>query len=456
MKGHNLLPVQFADRMRSLLGCEYEDFQQCYLQQPVSGIRANTLKISSNALDEMLNIPLRPVPWCGEGFYYDDSFRPGKSIFYHAGLYYIQEPSAMSPGSVVDVAPGMRVLDICAAPGGKSTQLAARLQGSGVLVSNDISASRCKALVKNIELAGITNAVITTETPKKLAGVFPCWFDRILVDAPCSGEGMFRKDSDAARMWALHKSETCAAMQRDILSHAAAMLAPEGRLLYSTCTFAPMENEQMIKEFLDNNGDFELLPIPSEHFGFDVGRPGFANGWSDAAKTARIWPHLAEGEGHFIAYMQKNGDAGQACNDTTSSGSPPSHFKEFCEEVGMEEPNGQFVLNGNSLYLLPMGLPSFRGVRLARSGFYLGELKTKRFEPSQAFAMGLRYNEVQNTVNFLRDDERVSRYLKGESFDIGLNGSGWFLVCLEDYPLGWGKLQYGRLKNKYLKGWLMQ
>lgn len=267
------IPEAFAARMKSLLSEEeYRAFIASYMEPRRQGLRVNRLKLSPDTLLARVDWPLSPVPWTEDGFYYPENLRPAKHPYYHAGLYYIQEPSAMSPASVLDVHPGERVLDLCAAPGGKTTQLAASLQGEGILVTNDNNPNRVKALVKNVELYGIRNAVVTNETPDKLAVVFPEYFDKILVDAPCSGEGMFRKEPDMMKSWSETAIEACCGMQRSILMDAARMLRPGGRLLYSTCTFAPEENEQMIAEFLDRHPDFSVVPVYM-HEGWEKGRP---------------------------------------------------------------------------------------------------------------------------------------------------------------------------------------
>lgn len=334
------LPPLFVQRMQDLLGDEFQSFLDSYQESPHAGIRINTLKISDQDFQHITPFALRSIPWCPTGYYVEEGTRPGKHPYYHAGLYYIQEPSAMAPVEALEVQPGDRVLDLCAAPGGKSTQIAAALRGQGILVTNDISADRTKALAKNMELYGVRNAVVLNETPEHIAAQFPGFFNKILVDAPCSGEGMFRKDEDMARQWANHSVERCAIMQQDILNIVAKMLAPGGRIVYSTCTFAPEENERSIAVFLDQHADFQVTtPRQAEHF---------ASGHSDwahqveqelqagtsvlsgtaldtdsdtqyqsistasleqTANSARLWPHRIEGEGHYICVLDHQGEA---------------------------------------------------------------------------------------------------------------------------------------------------
>ncbi|MFD1888554.1 RsmB/NOP family class I SAM-dependent RNA methyltransferase [Paenibacillus wenxiniae] len=326
------LPPQFLQRMKQLLGKEYEAFLQSYEQSPRAGLRVNTLKISNEQFRSKSPFELRPIPWCETGYYLNAEARPGKHPYYYSGLYYIQEPSAMSPVEALQVEPGDRVLDLCAAPGGKSTQIAAALQGQGVLVTNDLSADRIRALGKNLELSGVRNAIVLNETPDRIAARFEGFFDKILVDAPCSGEGMFRKDEDAARQWLHHSVESCSIMQRDILRTVARMLAPGGRIVYSTCTFAPEENERSIAVFLDQHPEFRATrPAGSEHFqpgqstwaarveqelaeGRSVlnamaagEQPPSAEAIAQTDHTVRLWPHHIEGEGHYLAVLDHTG-----------------------------------------------------------------------------------------------------------------------------------------------------
>ncbi|WP_411345962.1 RsmB/NOP family class I SAM-dependent RNA methyltransferase [Paenibacillus sp. WLX1005] len=327
------LPPPFVQRMQQLLGTEFEDFIRSYEQSPRAGLRVNTLKISNEQFREISPFDLRPIPWCETGYYINADARPGKHPYYYTGLYYIQEPSAMSPVEALQVQPGDRVLDLCAAPGGKSTQIAAALQGQGLLVTNDLSAERTRALAKNMELYGVRNAVILNESPDRIAEKFNGFFDKILVDAPCSGEGMFRKDDDAARQWLNHSVEKCAIMQKDILQTVARMLAPGGRIVYSTCTFAPEENERSIAVFLDNHPHFQVTrPVGSDHFlsgrsdWAEMVEQELAAGQSvlnemaahapvsqaslkQTADTVRLWPHHLEGEGHYIAVLDDMSDS---------------------------------------------------------------------------------------------------------------------------------------------------
>lgn len=301
--------------MRTLLQDDYDSYAAC-LEQPMHhGIRINTMKISVEEFLKINPFHLRPVPWCENGFYYDETLdKPSKHPYYFAGLYYIQEPSAMTPAHVLPVEAGDRVLDICAAPGGKSTELAAKLHGTGLLVSNDISASRAKALLKNLEVFGAENALIISEAPYKLAERFHEYFDKILIDAPCSGEGMFRKSASMITAWENNGNQLFADLQRSILDQVVTMLKPGGMLLYSTCTFAPLENEQSIEYLLSLDDRLELVDFhPYE--GFDHGHPEWGNTGNETLKRcARLWPHKIEGEGHFVCLVKKQGDRDNRAN----------------------------------------------------------------------------------------------------------------------------------------------
>lgn len=441
------LPLAYINEMKALLGAEYEDYLASFEEVRLYGLRANTLKISPAELAEKGEFSLSPVPWCESGFYYVEGERPAKHPYYHAGLYYLQEPSAMTPGAMIPVEEGDFVLDICAAPGGKTTQLAARLNGTGLLISNDISAGRAKALLKNVEISGITNAIVMSEPPKKLAERFSGFFDKILIDAPCSGEGMFRKEPDMVKSWNEELLTFCREQQADILEHCASMLKTGGMILYSTCTFAKMENEDSIQTFLDNHPEFTLVPLEKSW--------GFAPGCEPLTECVRLYPHKIKGEGHFLALLQKTGEPTPCSTPTEASIGEKElePFRQFAKETLTGKWKGTFQIYGDSLCLLPEGAPATKGLRVLRSGWQLGTLKKGRFEPSQAFAMGLKKEEVQNVLDLSLSDERVIRYLKGETLEAPEAKDGWTLVCVDGYPLGWGKTQKGRLKNKYAVGW---
>lgn len=331
------LPASFLEKMSVLLKEDFDDFMASYNKPRYYGLRINTLKINE---DEFLKRSpfasrLEPVPWAEHAFYYEEQDRPGKHPHYHAGMYYIQEPSAMVPVELLDVHPGHRVLDLCAAPGGKSTQIASKLRGKGVLVTNDLATERTKALAKNIELAGVRNAVVLNEHPAVIAEAFEGWFDRVLVDAPCSGEGMFRKNDSMIQEWENYSVERCSAMQRDILDEVAKMVAPGGKIVYSTCTFSPEENEEQVARFLARAPQFSIVQVES-NWGWANGQPQWVSAeiadqlseqqLKSIEGTIRLWPHRIKGEGHFVAVLQREGEPRSDLNALLQEGEGTLHW----------------------------------------------------------------------------------------------------------------------------------
>ncbi len=447
------LPVAFEEEMQRLLGDTYDLFLASYDKKPNSGLRVNTNKISPEEFVKKIPYPLESVEWISNGFRYEGETL-SKDPYYYAGLYYLQEPSAMTPANRLDVQPGDFVLDLCAAPGGKATELGARLKGSGLLVANDISNSRAKALLKNLELMGIGNIYVTSEDPKKLLGYFPEFFDKILVDAPCSGEGMFRKEPKMASFWEEQGPEYYSEIQKTLILQAADMLRPGGRMLYSTCTFSELENEGTIAWLLANRPELHLVEM-TPYEGFSKGRNGLE-------ACVRIFPHKMEGEGHFLALLEKDGEPKPRTKAKVKSQKLPEEAEEFLRDcVGLSS-KVTYHMQEDRIYALGLddGMPM--KLRYLRTGLFLGTCKKKRFEPSQALAMALREEDFVSSVSFSRDDERVIRYLKGETLDIFdkldtiKRTKGWQLVCVDGYPLGWAKLAGSSLKNKYYAGWRWQ
>ena len=444
------LPEKFQKEMETLLGDEYQAFTESYDRQPENGLRLNRRKVTGEEFLARTPFLLKRIPWIDNGYTYGEE-TPAKDPYYYAGLYYLQEPSAMTPANRLAPEPGDYVLDLCAAPGGKATELGARLNGEGLLLANDISNSRAKALLKNLELMGIPNIYVTSETSEKLAKVLPEFFDKILVDAPCSGEGMFRKEPRMMADWEQQGPEYYSKIQREIILDAADMLRPGGKLLYSTCTFSELENEGTIQYLLEQRPEMKLIPC-APYEGFAKGRRGLED-------CVRIFPHRMNGEGHFLALLEKEGEPGKRKNTTKRSSELPAEAKEFLEAWGMYRKEWQYYLREDRLYALGKkdGMPE--NLRYLRTGLYLGDCKKKRFEPYQALAMALDGNG-ENRIHLNREDPRVIRYLKGETLDISdldlKKRKGWQLVCVDGYPLGWGKLANGSLKNKYYAGWRWQ
>lgn len=460
------LPIAFEEKMKALLGEEYDAYLACYDEPRHYGLRVNTKKISVEDFLKIAPWPLERVPWIPNGFYYDGSvYQPAKHPYYFAGLYYLQEPSAMTPASRLPVEPGDKVLDVCAAPGGKATELGAKLGSEGVLIANDISNSRARGLLKNLELFGIGNMMVISEEPGKLMEFFPEYFDKILIDAPCSGEGMFRKEKKMVKAWEEHGPEFFSKLQRSIITQAAAMLKPGGMLLYSTCTFDSLENEQTIEYLMEQYPEFEICDMEG-YEGFAKGRPEETSAnIVEMEKTVRIFPHRMQGEGHYLALMKK-GKALEPIEkksvkiNTRSLKKIPEELEAFLADVSMKLDPSRLDLREERVYYMPKDLPSLKGIRFLRSGLLLGELKKKRFEPSQALAMCLSKNTYSKILDFSIEDERVIKYLKGETLDVedltSRKEKGWYLVCVDGYPLGFGKLANQTLKNKYLPGWRWQ
>ena len=470
------LPEAFCARMKMMLGDEYEAFLSSSDRPSAPSLRLNPLKKNNICLSDISELPCvsERVPWAENGYYYDpdSDIRPGKHPYHESGAYYIQEASAMLPASLFPPSEGDKVLDLCAAPGGKSTQLAASLNGTGLLVSNEIHPSRAAILSQNIERMGIKNAVVVSHSPKELTAFFADFFDKIVVDAPCSGEGMFRKEEQALTMWSQENVDLCADRQKDILESAAKMLAPGGYLTYSTCTFAPEENEGVILHFLRNHPEFEVV-LPKNPAVIDCidrglidrGNPDYVDGndFSDQIiKTLRIFPHHANGEGHFAALVHKSEDAPTSLKENRKEkkkndkrqASPNGAFKlflEFINNVTAESLNGAPSLFGEQLYLCPNDLPSpINGLKTLRHGLHLGRvINGNRFEPSHSLSLALDLTKAKAVFEI--DFSSACSYLRGEVIPCG-EQKGWHVVTHNGFPLGWGKASDGMMKNHYPKG----
>lgn len=460
MKQQIKLPEEFEANMKKMLGDEFDSYYECLNHPMKHGLRINTMKISVEDFMKINPFTLEPVPWCPNGFYYDENIdKPSKHPYYYAGLYYIQEPSAMTPASVLPIMENERVLDICAAPGGKSTELVAKLNGTGILVSNDVSASRAKALLKNLEVFGATNALIISETTNKLATRFTEYFDKILIDAPCSGEGMFRKSNSMITAWENNGNQLFVDLQRGILKDVVKMLKPGGMLLYSTCTFSPLENEQSIEYLLSLDDSLSIADFDKYEY-FDDGHPEWSlSGNNDLVKSARLWPHKISGEGHFVCLVKK---AGEKSNVVSRGDYPVKKAKltketlDFLKCVKLPLKEDRIEASMEKLYYIPESFPGVKGLRILRCGLFLGEVKKNRFEPSQALAMALNKDLFSNVLSISAGDDRVIKYLKGETINTDTDediSNGYVLVCVDGYPLGWGKSNNGTIKNKYLPGW---
>lgn len=445
-----------------MLGGDYEDFVKSYDRPRYHSLRINQIKDPQGRLQEKAGFLGEAVPWAQGGYYYKEDTFPGKHPFHEAGLYYIQEASAMAPAAVLGAAPGGRILDLCAAPGGKSTQIAGAMEGKGILICNEIHPQRAKVLSENIERMGVANALVLNHEPAYLAERFPEYFDGILVDAPCSGEGMFRKNEEAMEQWSQENVAMCAARQRSIMESAASMLKKGGRMVYSTCTFAPEENEGTVDGFLRDHPEFSLGQIDLFP-GMEPGRPEAVPGGSlELAKTARLWPHKLKGEGHFMALLIKEEDGAAASPfpggmakrtfGMREKGVPMKdcgEWLEFKDRYLQKELTGTYLKFGDQLFLAPGECPPLKGLKVLRAGLHLGTGKRNRFEPSHALALSLKPEEA--ALSFHLSAEQAERYLKGETFACE-GEKGWYLVCVEGYSIGWGKLAGGVMKNHYPKG----
>ena len=426
-----MLPQAFLDRMKHQLGDEYEDFLRSLERPRAVALRFNPLKGQAPAMPFVMD----SVPWEPLGYYYDPESRPGLHVYHEAGVYYLQEASAMAPVALLDPQPGEKVCDLCAAPGGKTTQIAGRMMGEGFLLCNEINPKRAKILSRNIERMAVSNALVTNEHPANLASRFPGFFDRVLVDAPCSGEGMFRKEEAAVTDWSQETVEMCAHRQAEILHSAARMVRPGGRLVYSTCTFAPEEDELAVENFLAEHPEFTPEIIEAPWF---VPTPNGGH---------RMWPHKLLGEGHFAAVLKKT--TGEEGDIPSAAGEKlPKEWVSFAKDLGIQLPAGKAVSFGQNLFWAPEEMPDLRRLKVMRPGLELGTVKKDRFEPAHALALWLR--DCRSTVSFPPESPEIAAYLHGDVLPCGCQG--WCLVKAGDYSIGWGKGDKIQLKNHYPKG----
>ena len=426
-----MLPAAFLDRMKVQLGEEYPAYLESLERPRAVALRFNPLKGEK----PVLSFVGEPVSWEPMGYYYDPEARPGLHPYHEAGVYYLQEASAMSAVALLDPRPGQTVCDLCAAPGGKTTQIAGRMAGEGFLLCNEWSPKRAKILSRNVERLGVSNALVTNEHPQVLAEKCPGYFDRVLIDAPCSGEGMFRKEEAAVTDWSQETVEMCARRQGSILDSGAQLVRPGGRLVYSTCTFAPEEDEQAIYSFLERHPEFE--PVCVEAPWFTPAGPGMF----------RLWPHKLLGEGHFAAVLRKKGTE-EELPDGPKGEKLPKQWTEFARELGITLPPGKAVLFGQSLYWAPELMPPLHGVKVLRPGLELGQVKKDRFEPAHGLALWLK--SARCVQDYPAEGEAARAYLHGEVTPSAQRG--WCLVTLDGYSIGWGKGDGKVLKNHYPKG----
>ena len=433
------LPGVYLERMAQMLGDEYPAFLRAMEEGPALALRLNPWRAGAeSAAAEFIG---DRVPWAAAGRYLLKGARPGADIAHWAGAYYIQEASAMAPAAALDVQPGERVLDLCAAPGGRCTQLAAALDHRGLLVSNDPEASRARVLAGNLERMGAGDAPVVSALPDKLAARWPGWFDAVLVDAPCSGEGMFRRDPEARAQWDPASPAGCAARQAGILDAAAAMVRPSGRLVYSTCTLNREENEDNIAAFLDRHPEFS--PEDFALNGLGSSRDGML----------KLWPHRVRGDGHFAAKLRKAGAPKDAPLNRRKPDPAADRLLAQLEREVCALPDWlksmRLVLNGDRLYAVPEDAPPLDGLKVLNPGLSLLRAGRSHIEPQHALAMALSPGDARRAAPL--DDARAAAYLAGEALPFD-GPEGWTLALWRDMPLGWGKVSQGLLKNHLPKG----
>lgn len=433
---------EFLFRIKSLLGDDFDEFLKFYENENYKGLRVNTLKCSAEKLRMLVDFELVNTPFCKEGFYIpSDVTSLGNSPLHHCGAFYIQEPSATSAVEMLGVEKNDFVLDLCAAPGGKSTQIGAKLQGTGLLWSNEIVRNRANILLSNIERMGISNAVVSNCHPDILCNELQGKFDKVLVDAPCSGEGMFRKNSDAQNEWSVEHVKSCAQRQLMILNSAKNALKEGGVMVYSTCTFSQEENEDVITQFLSENPDFEL-----EDAGIDFGR-------KTLEYACRIFP-MDGGEGHFAARLRKKGEGYGSIIPYKNNQKIDDKVWDFYDSLFVDRPFGEnLALVGEKIIILPKNYNrNIKNTGIIRAGIILGEIVKNRIEPHHSVFMAAQKNECRSAVDFDLTSDEIKKFLHGEEIAVPSEVKGYTAVCVNEITVGFGKASNGRLKNKYPKG----
>ena len=452
----NTLPEAYIAQMKRLLGeAGFFAYEQALTQPVTRALRVNLLLCPDGSLPCPVEGVGEAVPWAKGCYFIDGDARPGLSPLHEGGLFYLQEPSALSAVSVLAPQPGERVLDLCAAPGGKSTQIAGLMQGRGLLVCNEPVPARAQILSRNVERMGVRSAVVTSAMPAQLAPRFPAFFDRILVDAPCSGEGMFRRQIEARDEWSAGSPRGCADRQLEILEEAAKMLAPGGALVYSTCTFNDTENEGVLARFTAAHPEFalEAFELP----GLPSGSRGYVH----------LYPHEIRGEGHFVSLLRKSPDApgAQEPEEKPRRAVKPARGRgeqaKKAQQPALAMPDvlapgisfDRLHAAGDSLWALPEGLDDLSrldGLRVLRMGLLLAHAEGKRVEPDHALAMALTPCEAARTAEL--DEAQALAYQAGEALPLGELPPGYTLLTHCGVSLGFGKQAGGVMKNHYPKG----
>ena len=432
---------QFDARMKSLLKDEYDDFKKALLEKPVKGLYLNRNKKNVERVLEEQYIEHHPI--VENGYLYDENYHPGRSAYFLAGLYYIQEPSAMLVADALPIEPDDFVLDMCGAPGGKSCEIASRLTGEGVLIANDIEASRARILSENIERFGLDNTIVTNVDPMRFTKQFQEAFDKIVLDAPCSGEGMFRKLEQAIDTWSEEKVLECAHIQKNLLKGAYDMLKQGGMVIYSTCTYSYEENEAMVHYAVDELG-FELLPLNKSN--------GLCPG-VDLDEVVRCYPHHYRGEGHFIALLRKPGNSPRKQVRTIKPSvnlADLKVLKAFYQENLNKKVPSYIIENNGHLYAVKKNFPELKGIRVLRNGLYLGEVRKNRFIPSYSLALTLTKEDVKKSYDYPSESEEIKKYIHGETLE-GTGKKGFGVIFVDGYPLSFYK-ESNQVKNLFPKG----
>ena len=433
----------FEKQMKYLLKDEFNDFKEALEKPSVKAFYLNPLK--NNAMTYLNQDYIKPHVLIKDAYYFDYQKYPlGKSPFFSCGMFYIQEPSAMLVSHFLDINENDYILDMCGAPGGKTCAIASKLSDKGLMITNDIVPLRAKILSENVERFGLRNTIVTNCDPQSFVSILPEFFDKIILDAPCSGEGMFRKLDQAVDTWSQDKIKECAHIQKGLIDTAMSLLKPNGQLIYSTCTYNLIENEQQVQYILDNY-DCTLIPLEKSN-GI---MPGIG-----LSETIRLYPHHYHGEGHFIALIQKNGQTETNKIKTitpTISKQNQLLVEDFYKQYLNIKIPGTLHDNQNHIYALLPHFPNLKGIRVLRNGLYLGECRKNRFEPSLALALTLTQNDVKQFYSYHEESPEIKQYLHGESIK-GTNQKGYGVLFVEEYPLSFYKESLSQAKNLYPKG----
>lgn len=445
------LPKEFAERMKYLLGNEFLDYEYSFNEPAVRAFRVNTDKISVENFEKINIFGQEKIPYVESGYYLEFD-KIGNHPFHHAGMIYVQEPSAMAPVECLDIEPDSKILDMCASPGGKSTQLKNKLNDNGLLISNEIVFSRCKNLIGNIERLGLKNCITTCMDSSRLANFFPKMFDIVVVDSPCSGEGMFRKNQTAIDEWSKENVLKCAERSANILENAVKCLSDGGCILYSTCTFSLEENEMTVDNFLKKHSDFEIEPVSERVSKATVDGIRF-DGCSckNIHFARRFYPHKNRGEGQFMAILRhkcKHSDVSQKKQNIK----PPkvdTILLDFLDNTLIKYDKNSIKLYGNKPVFFNNSIP-IEKVSAFMCGVTIGEIKKNYVLPHHQFFSAFG-NDFKRKIELSPNSDNMNCYLHGEEIKTNLS-DGWAVVTVCGVALGGVKISNGIAKNHYPKG----